>query len=70
MAVEVLNPLCRPRHGEVALTVISRQFANQVTNKLQIIYTLMELNQIPKAKRAVQELARFLNQHVKVEEES
>lgn len=67
MAVEVLNPLCHPRH-EVASIVISRQVANQIGNKLQIIVTLIELNHREKAIRAVQELAKFLNRHVETEE--
>jgi ribosomal protein L31E len=48
--------------------MLSRQVANQIGNKLQIIVTLIELNHREKAIRAVQELARFLNRHVETEE--
>ena len=69
MAVEVLTPLRCPRDAEVASLMLSRQVANQIGNKLQIIVTLIELNHREKAIRAVQELARFLNRHVETEEE-
>lgn len=45
---------------------ISRELADQVGDKLQVIVDFIESEKKSEAIRAVQELARFLNQKIEV----
>lgn len=49
--------------------IISRQLANQVGDRLQLIVSLIEIKSPHEAIRAAQELAAFLNRYVETEEE-
>jgi hypothetical protein len=52
------------------VSVISRELANQIGNKLQVIVCFIEAEKNREAIIAAQELARFLNRYVEIEDEN
>ena len=61
---------CPRAHSDSALSQVSitRQTANQVINRLQVILSLIEQRNAPEATRAVKDLGTFVNLQAQLSE--